>query len=194
MPPVPSIASARRVLQSGSGPLPGMHYLPSRPDEVHWGWLPNAATAPVMEVSSGDTITIDTVSHEGILEDQGSDPVRFLADFGVREDEVLDDMIAIAADGPDREIDDGPHVVTGPIAVSEARAGDVLRIDVMELTQRAPYGFISMRHGFGALPDELPAEGMAFRHFCEVDAVQGAAAGSPSQSGSCSSRWRPSWA
>jgi acetamidase/formamidase len=169
MPPVPSIASARTVLQSGSGPLPGMHYLPSRPDEVHWGWLPNAATAPVMEVSSGDTITIDTVSHEGILEDQGSDPVRFLADFGVREDEVLDDMIAIAADGPDREIDDGPHVVTGPIAVSEARAGDVLRIDVMKLTQRAPYGFISMRHGFGALPDELPAEGMAFSHFCEVD-------------------------
>ena len=169
MPPVSSTASARMVLQSGSGPLPGRHYLPSRPDEVYWGWLPNAATAPVMEVSSGDTITIDTVSHEGILEDQGRDPVRFLADFGVREDEVLDDMIAIATDGPDRDIDDGPHVVTGPIAVSEARAGDVLRIDVMELTQRAPYGFISMRHGFGALPDELPAEGMAFSHFCEVD-------------------------
>ena len=64
MPPVSSTASARTVLQSGSGPLPGRHYLPSRPDEVHWGWLPNAATAPVMEVSSGDTITIDTVSRE----------------------------------------------------------------------------------------------------------------------------------
>jgi acetamidase/formamidase len=169
MPPVSLTASARTVLQSGSGPLPGRHYLPSRPDEVYWGWLPNAAAAPVMEVSSGDTITIDTVSHEGILEDQGRDPVRFLADFGVREAEVLTDMIAVAADGPHHEIDDGPHVVTGPIAVSEARAGDVLRIDVTDLTQRAPYGFISMRHGFGALPEELPAEGMMFSHFCEVD-------------------------
>jgi acetamidase/formamidase len=147
----------------------GRHYLPSRPDEVQWGWLPNAATAPVVELDSGDTITIDTVSHEGILEDQGRDPVRFLAEFGVREDEVLDDMIAIAETGPSHDIDDGPHVVTGPIAVNQARAGDVLRIDVVELTQRAPYGFISMRHGFGALPDELPAEGMMFSHFCEVD-------------------------
>ena len=33
MPPVSSIASARTVLQSGSGPLPGRHYLPSRHDE-----------------------------------------------------------------------------------------------------------------------------------------------------------------
>jgi acetamidase/formamidase len=37
------------------------------------------------------------------------------------------------------------------------------------LTQRAPYGFISMRHGFGALPEELPAKGLSFSHFCEVD-------------------------
>jgi hypothetical protein len=100
MPPVSSATSTRTVLQSGSGPLPGRHYLPSRPDEVHWGWLPNADSASVFEVESGDTITIDTVSHEGILEEQGREPVAFLADFGVHESEVLADMIATPRTDP----------------------------------------------------------------------------------------------
>lgn len=177
MPPVSSTAPARTVLQSGSGPVHGRHYLPSRPDEVQWGWLPNAVTAPVLEVDSGDTVTIDTVSHEGVLEDQGRDPVRFLAEFGVREGEVLADAIAIADSGPAHEIDDGPHVVTGPIAVNQARPGDLLRIDVVDLTQRAPYGFVSMRHGFGALPDELPSEDVTLSYFCETDQSAGRARG-----------------
>jgi len=54
----------------------------------------------VLEVDSGDTVTIDTVSHEGILEDQGRDPVSYLAQFGVGENEVLTDAIDIAGSGP----------------------------------------------------------------------------------------------
>ena len=174
---VSSGVPTRSVLQPGSGPVPGRHYLPSRPDQALWGWLPNALTAPVLEVDSGDTVTIDTVSHEGILEDQGRDPVRYLAEFGVRESEVLTDAVEMAENGPAHEIDDGPHVVTGPIAVSQARAGDVLRIDVVDLVQRAPYGFISMRHGFGALPGEYPPEDATVSYFCETHGANGHARG-----------------
>jgi len=75
--------ATRTVLQAGSGPVRGRHYLASHPDQALWGWLPNAGTPLVLEVDSGDTVTIDTVSHEGILEDQGRDPVSYLAQFGV---------------------------------------------------------------------------------------------------------------
>jgi hypothetical protein len=61
-------------LPSGTGPIAGEKFLASSPDEVLWGWLPNAVTAPVLSVRSGTTVTIDTVSHEGILADQGRDP------------------------------------------------------------------------------------------------------------------------
>jgi hypothetical protein len=51
----------------GTGP-----HLPSTPDTVAWGWMPSVADGPVLEVAPGDVVTIDTVSHEGILGDQGA--------------------------------------------------------------------------------------------------------------------------
>lgn len=53
--------------------------------------------------------------------------------------------------------DDGPHLVTGPIAVAGARPGDLLAVTVLGLTPRVPYGLVSARHGFGALPGEMPS-------------------------------------
>jgi acetamidase/formamidase len=146
---------SRFFLESGTGPIPGGHYLTSLPGEVQWGWLPNRDTAPVLKVLSGETVTIDTVSHEGLMEDQGSDPVAYLAQFGVARDQVLTDARTIAREIP-RIPDDGPHIVTGPIAVEGAEPGDLLKIDILTLDLRAPYGFVSSRHGFGALPDEFP--------------------------------------
>jgi acetamidase/formamidase len=40
--------------------------------------------------------------------------------------------------------------------VRSAKPGDVLRIDVLDLALRTPYGVISNRHGLGALPGEFP--------------------------------------
>ena len=52
-------------------------YVPSTSETVQWGVLPNRDTAPLVTVSSGAVVTFDTVSHEGILEDQGRDPVTY---------------------------------------------------------------------------------------------------------------------
>jgi acetamidase/formamidase len=145
------------VLQPGTGPIDGQHYLASGPETISWGWLPNRTTAPVMTVDSGDTLTVDTVSHEGLLEDFGRDPVGWFGRHGVARGDVLTDGVRIA-DEVERAVGSaGPHVVTGPVAVRGAEPGDLLRIDVLGARPRVSYGVISTRHGKGALAGELPA-------------------------------------
>ncbi|WP_256977564.1 acetamidase/formamidase family protein [Microbacterium sp. Yaish 1] len=144
------------VLQPGEGDLPGDRYLPAGPDTVLWGRLPCATDAPVLTIASGTTVTIDTVSHEGILEDQGKDPLAYFGRHGVPPEAVLDDAVAIAASLSRDPAHDGPHVVTGPIHIEGAQPGDLLKITVERLVPRVPYGVISNRHGKGALVGVLP--------------------------------------
>jgi acetamidase/formamidase len=119
--------------------------------------LPNAAAPPVITVNPGETVTVDTLSHEGVLEDQSRNPTAYFAGHGVKPDAVLADAVDLAASGLAHDYDvDGPHVVTGPIAVRGARPGDVLKVEVLDLALRTPYGVISNRHGLGALPGEFP--------------------------------------
>lgn len=143
------------LLDPGTGPVRAATYLPSTPGHVLWGRLPCAADAPVLTVEPGTEVTIDTLSHEGLLEDQGRDPRAFFGAHGLTD--VLADAVALAASDHPRDPDlDGPHVVTGPVAVRGARPGDVLAITVVEALPRVPYGVISNRHGRGALPGEMP--------------------------------------
>ena len=84
------------VLQPGAGKVQG-RYVRSTPETAHWGGLPGRESVPAATVDSGALVTIDTVSHEGILEDQGRDPVAFFARHGIPAGKVLDDAKAIAA-------------------------------------------------------------------------------------------------
>ncbi|WP_369370224.1 acetamidase/formamidase family protein [Promicromonospora sp. Populi] len=142
------------VLQPGRGRIPGNVYLGSDVEDVLWGYVPSVHADAVARVRSGRTITIDSVSHEGILEDQGRDPVAYFAEHGVRRRDVLDDAAEIAAgySRTSRNFDvDGPHIVTGPVFVEGAEPGDVLKIETLEATPRVPYGVVSSRHGKGSL-------------------------------------------
>jgi acetamidase/formamidase len=155
-------------LQPGDAEISAEHMLASTPDTISWGWLPNAASAACLKVQSGQTVTIDTLSHEGIMGDQGREPVAFLSGYGVEEQDVLRDARAIAESDVPNGADDGPHVVTGPIAIAGAAPGDVLRVDVLELLPRTPYGFVSSRHGLGALPGEMPESADGVWQFCRT--------------------------
>ncbi len=158
------------ILQPGAGPVRSTTYLPADPSTVLWGRLPCAADAPVLRVDPGTEVTVDTVSHEGMLEDQGRDPTAFFARHGVQPADVLADTVAIAAsDLPRRFGEDGPHVVSRPIHVAGARPGDLLAMTVVETLPRVPYGVISNRHGRGALAGELPADGTTVSVFARVD-------------------------
>lgn len=157
------------VLHCGVGPIRSTTYLPSVVEHLHWGRLPGADDAPVLTIDPGTDVTIDTLSHEGLLEDQGRDPQAFFGSRGA--DEVLDDAIALAAASMQRSLtDDGPHVTTGPIAVRGARPGDLLAMTVIEALPRVPYGVVSNRHQRGALPEEYPLDGLpVFSVFATLD-------------------------
>lgn len=156
------------VLQPGRGEIAGDHYLPATPATVMWGRLPCAQDAAALTIGPGDTVTIDTVSHEGVLEDQGKDPVAYFTGHGVPREQILDDAIEIAASLSRNPDQDGPHVITGPIRVEGAMPGDLLRITVDRLQPRVPYGVISNRHGKGALAGELPRGAGNVSVFCPV--------------------------
>ena len=147
---------AALILNPGKGRIDGDHYLPVTPETSRWGWWPNRRIAPVMSVDNGAVVTVDTLSHEGILEVQGRDPEAYFGSLGVGRSNVLDDAVEIARDVPHTFDVDGSHVVTGPIEVRGTEPGDLLRVDVLGFALRVPYGVTTNRHGLGALPDEMP--------------------------------------
>ncbi len=131
--------------------------LPATPGTVLWGRLPHAGTKPALRVPSGAAVVVNTLSHEGMLEDQGRDPRAFFTRLGVDADDVLPDAVAIAASGMAHDFDaDGPHILNGPVAVDGASPGDVLKVETLALAPRVPYGVISNRRGKGALAGEFP--------------------------------------
>ena len=160
---------ADEALQPGRGPIRAATYLPATPDTVLWGRLPSRRDAPVLRVEPGTEVTVDTISHEGILEDQGRDPEAFFGGHGAQV--VLEDAVALAASSCERTFGvDGPHVVSRPIEVAGARRGDLLAMTVVETLPRVPYGVISNRHARGALPGEYPLDDApVFSAFATVD-------------------------
>ena len=122
-------------------------------DNVIWGELFTANDEPILQVESGAVVTIETISHEGILPDQG-DTVEFFTAAGIDAADILPDQLAVK-----EQIErtaPGPHVITGPIFIEGAEPGDVLEIKTVNIDYRVPYGVISNRHSKGALPGEYP--------------------------------------
>lgn len=148
---------ADKPTQLKEGKYKGNYYVPSTLQTISWGYLPNRDAKPVLSVPSGSTVTFDTVSHEGLLEDQGRDAEEYFKSKGVKADYVLDEAKKIT--GSDLEHDfhkDGPHIVTGPLAIQGAMPGDILKVEVIKIEPRVPYGVISNRHGKGTLVGEFP--------------------------------------
>lgn len=148
---------SNKPVQLKEGDYKGNYYVPSTLNTITWGYLPNKDAKPVLSVASGSTVTFDTVSHEGLLEDQGRDAEKFFTSKGVNAAFILDEAKAITKSTLNHDFDkDGPHIVTGPIEIKGAKPGDVLKVEVLKVEPRVPYGVISNRHGKGALPGEFP--------------------------------------
>lgn len=181
--PAPAAAAAAgAVLQPGHGDRPGDPYLQSLPDEVPWGYLPTVHAKPVLQMASGQTVT---VSNKGILADQGRDPVAYFGAKGVARSDVLEDAVAIASDYNRTTRDfvkDGPHVVTGPIFVEGAPPRDVLKIGVLQNIPRVPYGVVFSRYGKGSLAatgDGAPSDGITLAEVMPPASTDGRGGDSP---------------
>jgi acetamidase/formamidase len=129
------------------------HTVMSNSENIIWGELFKPDSKPVLRVKSGDRIVMQTISHEGILADQG-DTVEFFTKAGITKDKILPDQLKVKANV--KKTGPGPHVITGPIFIEGAEPGDVLEIKTLKLDHRVPYGVISNRHTKGALPGEYP--------------------------------------
>lgn len=138
-------------------PVGSRHLLLSdRPEVIRWGFLPNRDAEPVMTVASGDVVSIEQISHEGILPDQGN-PYDFFASWDIPESEILDDQLMVFEEMEQKG--EGPHVVTGPVAIEGAEPGDWLEVRCLQIDPRVSYGVNSARHGKGSLPEEYPLNG-----------------------------------
>ena len=95
---------------------------------VHYEW--NNALEPRLRIEAGDTVVFDT---------------RDAADGYYTPASTHADVLAR---GPFRG-----HPLTGPIAVAGARPGDVLVVEVVDVTPRASFGWTAIRPGRGLLPE-----------------------------------------
>lgn len=99
-----------------------LHNLPATPQTVRWGHFDNTV-APALSVQSGDLVRVEAITHHA----------------GDAPDLLMDESIsALYAEVTDRG--PGPHVLTGPIAVSGALPGDTLEVRILSLAPRLPYG------------------------------------------------------
>lgn len=126
-------------------------HLHSNPDTVSWGWIA-ADRAPVLRVRSGQTVRIDTVTHQGLNSDR--DPVAFFGAAAIAAGKVLPDASEIYRQVKRGE-GAGPHILTGPVHVEGAQPGDMLEVRVLDVAIRVPYGVNSTGPGWGAAPDLL---------------------------------------
>jgi acetamidase/formamidase len=133
-----SLIACKGPLDAQVAQPPTEHTLASRPETLSWGWFPLDKPA-VLTIASGDTVSIDTLSHAGAT--QAAHPEVSLGELGIAPAEILPDVIEFwrSRDGRPREGRSG-HVITGPIAITGAERGDMLEVQVLELTTRAPYG------------------------------------------------------
>jgi acetamidase/formamidase len=150
--PHPGFAAAKRAQDAGlvGSTAYGLH-VGCGPETIHWGYLWGAAE-PVAVVRPGEVVSIDTVSHEGLLADQG-DPAGFFTRAGIPPEHVLSQAVEIYAKVQHSGL--GPHIVSGPIWIEGAEPGDVLAVHILDVQPLTPYGVNSMRTGKGGLPEDF---------------------------------------
>jgi acetamidase/formamidase len=123
---------------------PGQHQLKPAPKTVAWGYY-DASTPPVLRIKSGDTVEIQTLitSSPARLESAGVPPEQV-------EQSLRDITREVTNKGP------GGHILTGPIFIEGAEAGDVLEVRVKTIKLAIPYAYNAFSPGRGFLPEDFP--------------------------------------
>ena len=117
--------------------MPARHVLNPSPATVHWGHF-DAKIPARIEVDSGDTVVVDTVSGWGEVMDT--------ALFRPDHLEIVTKMKPLL----------GPHILTGPIAVRGAMPGDVLEVRIKAIELTVDWGWNIIRPLRGTLPEDFP--------------------------------------
>src|SRR5262245_2031918 len=115
------------------------HRLDPTPETVHWGYF-DAKLPPRIEIESGDTIVVDTVSgHREVLGD---------------DEKLLRPVHREIVTKLKPEL--GAHILTGPVAVRGAMPGDTLEVRVKAIELTEDWGWSVIRPLRGSLPEDFP--------------------------------------
>lgn len=153
-------AQASRGQSGGHGSHGHMkwdHHLKSTPENLHWGGFP-IGWEPGVTIRSGQTVRVDTLSHQGFT-NPAIHPRDYFGAFGVKPREILSDGIAFWETLPARQAENrqyGGHVLTGPIYVRGAEPGDTVAIDILDIDTRVPYGFNNTAPTSGVMAEFYP--------------------------------------
>jgi acetamidase/formamidase len=115
------------------------YLLEPSPDTVHWGFF-DGRLAPQLEIASGETVTISTVS--GPPEMMPAPPLRIPAALAAIHQKVTRKMVP-------------GHICTGPVAISGAKPGQVLQVDIQAIDVLYDWGYSAVRPLAGALPHDF---------------------------------------
>lgn len=115
------------------------HEVAPAPKNMVWGYL-DAAVPPILTIRSGDTV--------GLTSWSSADEEDLPADRSIVDPRHLQAM---------RECARGPnsHMITGPILVEGAQPGDVLQVDILEISLAEDWGFTCILPLRGTLPDDF---------------------------------------
>lgn len=117
------------------------HRLDAGADTVHWGYF-DAALKPLITVDPGDTVTISTVSGTPIQIPKPDSGFNVPAALPAIHKSVQQKL-------------GGPHILTGPVAVRGAKAGQVLEVRIKAIDLHYDWGYNTIRPLAGALPDDF---------------------------------------
>jgi acetamidase/formamidase len=117
------------------------HTIASLPENMVWGYL-DAAVPPVLRVASGDTVALTSFA--------ASNEARLPPDRSLVQPDHLRAL---------RECEPGPstHLITGPVFVEGALPGDVLQIEIREISLVDDWGWVGIRPLMGTLPEQFDA-------------------------------------
>jgi acetamidase/formamidase len=122
--------------------------LHAKPETCFWGFY-DRDRPPALRVRSGDTVFVETLTHQA----------------GDAPDLLMDDDLRTVYDGiPVEERGPGVHIMTGPIAIEGARAGDTLEVRILQMEPRLAYG-TNIAAWWGYLYDEFRKERITIYNF-----------------------------
>jgi acetamidase/formamidase len=125
--------------------LAAEHTLLAKPETVAWGYY-SGQSKPALTVRSGDTVRMQTLSTCGSPEQ--------MMNKGVKREDIPSYTDAIYKTVTDKG--PGGHILTGPVAITEAEPGDVLEVQILAVDIDVNFACNGFSVGRGFLPMEYP--------------------------------------
>lgn len=118
------------------------HHLLANENTVHWGYF-SRALPPVLQISSGDKVTVEAVTQHGnddrermIDGDEGMERIYRWTPTSKNIDRRGAGPVDASVYGRGSGEGFGVHILTGPIAVKDAKPGDVLEVRILDVLAR----------------------------------------------------------